>query len=126
MTDTVLQLVEAYRSTFVGKMFPERLLKILKGEHPLISVKDVRNGVIMFSDGQVLKCTGDYYERVDGAAVPKSANLFLKCRNVRKTFGIDSVSDISCSLCHIRCLQLEQSHELKRKVRQKGRRRKTS
>ena len=116
----MIQLVEAYKSIFVGRMFPERLLKILRGEHPVVFVKDVRNGVIMLSDGQVLKCAGDYYETIGNTTVSNSANLFLKCRSVRKAFGLDNVSDTNCALCHIRCILLEQSHALKRKVGKKG------
>lgn len=119
----MIQLVEAYRSTFVGRMFPERLLKILRGEHPTVSVKDIRNGVIMFSDGQVLKCTGDYYEPAGNVTVPKGANLFLRCRHIRKAFGLEDVGDTNCVLCHIRCLSLEQSHDLKRRKGQKNKRR---
>lgn len=118
----MIQLVEAYKSMFVGRMFPDTLLKILKGDHPFISVKDVRNGVIMFSDGTVLKCTGDYYERADRTAVPKSANLFLKCRNVRKIFGLDDLGNTNCTACHIRCLSLEQSGNLKRRQKVKSKR----
>ena len=119
----MVQLIDAYKSMFIGKMFPETLLKILKGNNPMIYVKDIRNGVIMLSDGQVLKCTGDCYERTDNQAVPKSANLFLKCRNVRKTFELDHISDINCNVCHIHCLSLLTSHFLKRKRRQKVKRR---
>lgn len=119
----MIQLVEAYKNNFVGRMFPEVLLKILHGEHPTVSVKDVRNGVIMFSDGRILKCTGDYYEPTGNILISKSANLFLKCRNVRRAFGLDDVGDTNCTLCHIRCISLEQSHEIVRKQGQRNKRR---
>lgn len=119
----MIQLVEAYRSSFVGRMFPEKLLQILRGEHPTISVENVKNGVIMFSDGQVLKCTGDYYEPTGNVTIPKCSNLLYRCRQIRKIFGLDDVGDINCTSCHIRCISLERSHEIKRKRGQKSKRR---
>lgn len=121
-----MQLVTAYKNMFIGRMFPDTLLKILKGEHPLITVKDVRNGVIMLSNGTILKCVGDCYERLDKTVVPKNTNLFLKCRNTRKMFKLDDVDDTNCTTCHIRCLALEQSQSIKRRQRTKSKRSKIS
>ena len=115
-----MQLVTAYKNMFIGRMFPDTLLKILKGEHPLITVKDVRNGVIMLSNGTILKCVGDCYERLDKTVVPKNTNLFLKCRNTRKIFGLNRIYDICCTTCHIRCMELEQSQILRRKQKVKS------
>lgn len=119
----MLQLVQVYKNMFIGRMFPDTLLKILRNEHPFITVKDTRNGVILLSDGTVLKCTGDCYELTDKTVVvPKSANLFSKCRNTRKIFGLNRIYDICCTACHIRCMELEQSQILRRKQKVKSKR----
>lgn len=117
----MIQLVDAYKSMLVGRMFPETLLKVLRGEHPLISVKCIRNGIMVFSNGQILKCVGDCYERTDKTKIPEpSANLFLKCRNTRKIFGLSDIGDTSCTACHVHCILLEQQHDfLKRKSKGK-------
>lgn len=112
-----MQLIDAYKSGFVGKMYPDRLLKILRGEHPTVHVKNIVNGVMIFSDDAVLKCVGDYYENPEkGKTVNKNQkNLYLRCRSIRKSYGLDDIGDVDCRACHISCILREKTRELKRK-----------
>ena len=116
-----MQLIEAYKSGFVGKMYPDRLLKILRGEHSTVHVKNIVNGVMIFSDGSVLKCVGDYYEKPNKSSTANRGqkNLYLRCRNIRKDYGLEEVSDTDCRHCHICCILKEKTRELKRKRKQR-------
>ena len=112
-----MRLIDAYKSGFVGKMYPDRLLKILRNEHPTVYVKNIVNGIMIFSDDAVLKCVGDYYESpTKGKGVNKNQkNFFLRCRQIRKEYGLDNVNDVDCRACHILCILKEKTRELKRK-----------
>lgn len=112
-----MQLIDAYKSGFVGKMYPDRLLKILRGEHPTVYVKNIVNGVMIFSDDAVLKCVGDYYERPskNSGKNKSQKNLYLRCRQIRKEYELNDVSDVDCRACHVSCILKEKSRELKRR-----------
>lgn len=118
----MLQLIELYQSTFVGEMFPERLLEILKGYDPIIKVKDVKNGITMLTNGRILKCTGECYEKPNSIKNVKSNNIVIACRNVRRNLQLEDVDDFSCVACHIKCLEMLQDHSLikRRNKRKKG------
>lgn len=102
-------------------MYPSKLLKILRGEHLTVQVKNIVNGVTILTDGSVLKCIGDYYEKPNKSTkVNNQKNFFLRCRNTRKEFNLDTViSDADCRQCHITCILKEKTRELKRKKRNK-------
>lgn len=106
-------LHEAYERCFVGSMLPDNLLKVLKGESS-VSVKSVKNGLILLSNGQVLKCVREYYKRPGTTAKPKKfINPVLSCRAVRRDLRLQEVvDDLQCRFCHISCINLEESHEL--------------
>lgn len=117
-----MRLVDAYKSNFVGKMYPDKLLKILRGEHFTVQVKNIVNGVTILTDGSVLKCIGDYYEKPNKSTKGNSnqKNFFLRCRNIRKDFNLDDIiSDADCRMCHITCILREKTRELKRKKRRR-------
>lgn len=117
----MLQLIELYQSTFVGEMFPERLLEILKGYDPIIKVKDVKNGIIILTNGHILKCTGEYYKRPNGIKDVKNNNIVIACRNTIRNLQLEDVCCFNCVACHVKCLELLQDHDL---IRKKSKRKK--
>ena len=120
----MVDIVEAYQKLFAGKMYPSQLLRALQGEDPDIKVKGVSNSVIMFSNGELLKCTNSYYENLEGKQPALCTNNgFVSCRQVRACLGLrDIVNDVDCVECHIQCLKLLQAHKIKRKKRKQRRR----
>lgn len=117
----MLQLVELYQSTFTGEMFPEGLLEILKGYDPIIKVKDIKNGITILTNGRILKCTGECYERPNSIKNVKSNNIVIACRNTRRNLQLEDVDEFNCTACHIRCLEMLQDHDL---IRKKNKRKK--
>ena len=121
----MIDIADAYQKMFAGQMYPSVLLRILKGEDPIVTVKNVNNSVIMFSNGKILKCTNYYYQNLQETRPLMSNNLFLSCRNIRECLGInDIVGDLNCQQCHLQCIIRLQSHEIKRKLQKMKRRRK--
>ena len=111
-----MQLLELYKRGFVGQMFPSRLRKILRGEHPTVYVRSTVNGVIIFSDGKVLKCVDNYYTLPGSRLTKSNTSQYLKCNKIRKAFGLsDYVAANDCVRCHLACYQAENDGEIKRK-----------
>lgn len=118
----MVELIEAYQKRFAGQMFPETLLEILKDKNPLVKVKNVRSGVIIFTNNKVLKCAGEYYESLSNITPTRTSNLYLNCCHVRRTLGTEEVGYGNCKQCHAKCIMLERSQEIKRKQRKSKRR----
>ena len=120
MKDSV-QLLEAYKRNFIGRVTPRQLQSILRNEHSSVHVRKVLNGTVMCSNGVILTCVHDYYTPVSSNAKPvlrlrNVKNPYLKCCKVRKYFGIDTdVMVLDCRFCHLTCLELEKSGVLKKK-----------
>lgn len=114
-----VQLLEAYKRNFIGRVTPRQLQSILRNEHSSVHVRKVLNGTVMCSNGVILTCVHDYYIPVSSNTKPvlrSVKNPYLKCRKVRDYFGIDvDVVDLDCRFCHLACLELEKSGVLKKK-----------
>lgn len=116
-----VQLLEAYKRNFVGRVTPRQLQSILRGEHSSVFIRKVLNGTIMCSNGVILTCVHDYYTPMERSKKPilrSAKNPYLKCRKIKEYFSInDDVPDLDCRFCHLTCLELEKTGALKRKGR---------
>jgi len=74
------------------------------------------NGVMILSDNKVINCVENYYELPEGRKIKGGkGNQYLRCRQIRNAYNLDTVSNLDCIRCHIACLKAEKDGEMKRK-----------
>lgn len=106
-----MQILEAFQTSFVGKMYPSKLKRILR-DLDSVYVKKAANGVLVLSDNTVIKCVNQYYM----INVRSSSNSpLVTCRNIKHAIGLDGIDICGCRACHLACLEREERNELTRK-----------
>ena len=107
-------LTEAYYKTFNdNQYYPVKIRQILDNQHSTIHIKTMKSGLIILTNGKLIKCVADYYQ------IPKevrSNNYAIRCNNIREFLGISQITTCyGCDRCHSICIAKEINHELIRK-----------
>jgi len=112
----VIELVDLYKNAFVGSIYPDTLIKVLKGEYEGIKVKNNIGNSIILSNGMVLNCINEYYTCENSKHVINTNNPYLKCNSIRNHYGIsDQIGQVDCKNCHIKAILMEKAGQLERK-----------
>ncbi len=112
----MIELVDLYKRAFVGSIYPDTLIKVLRGQYEGITVKSCIGSSIILSNGMVLNCIDEYYTSKDSDKVINTNNPYLKCSSIRNHYGIsDQVGQVDCRNCHIKAILMEKAGQLERK-----------
>ena len=103
------RLYDIYMAQFIGHVDNDRLNKILLNEDEDIHVKKCMNGMIVLDNNKIIRCIDQYYNRPkdvpENSSFRTSKNKLLRCENVRKNYGLDTIGSMDCIQCHRICLQ---------------------
>ena len=112
----MIELVDLYKNAFVGSIYPDTLIKILRDQYEGIKVKSCIGSSIILSNGMVLNCISEYYTCDGSKNVVATNNPYLKCNSIRNHYGIsDQVGQVECKNCHIKAILMEKAGQLERK-----------
>lgn len=102
-------LYDIYMAHYIGAVDTTRLSNILTGVDDEIHVKKCTGGMIILDNSKIIRCIDQYYVKPkdipENTGFKSSKNKFLRCENVRKNYGLETIGNSDCIQCHRTCLQ---------------------
>lgn len=87
----------------------EDLELIIVNGHPNTHVVTKGDGVIILSDGSLVKCVANYYEGNEPIS-KKSRSSVNRCHEVQKALDVPHRVGTDCLSCHLNCLRNPSLH----------------
>ena len=104
-----MNLVQLLMPPMIQGMQKDALYQALGGSSD-VRASSGSNGLVVLTNGTILRCVKNYYQRRDG--VETKVKIANECHAVHKSFGIHGISANSCTRCHMRCMDLLDQNEL--------------
>ena len=83
------------------------LRDILTYSHSNLNIISQGTGLLIVSDGNLIKCVSNYYEGPDEIKKPRSSSN--QCHEVQKAFGVSRSVQTNCVACHLDCMNRVQA-----------------